>query len=54
MIMRNRVLINRVMKRIRTRMDRTLVQNTLAFYGVKDINELPDSGLLELYEVLRR
>ena len=53
MIMRNRVLLNRVLKRIKKRMDRTLVQNILAFYGVKDIDELPDSGLLELYELLR-
>lgn len=46
-------LINRVLKRCKSRMDRILVENQLALYGVKDIDELPDSGLLELYELLR-
>ena len=50
--MRHAALINRVMKRIKTRMDRTLVQNTLKFYGVKEITELPDSGLMDLYDML--
>ena len=53
MITRNG-LINRVLKRCRTRVDRSLVDIYLKINGVCKLYELPDSELFDLAEDLRR